>query len=308
MNQPPSAPKSRVILALSITVLFWASAFAVIKSAVQAYGPGELATLRFTIAATALGIAAAIKGVRVPRGRQIGWFFASGFTGFALYHPLLNYGEQQISAGTAALIINSAPVWTALLAALVLHEKITPRKALGISISFAGVAMLVVGKPGGISLQPAAPAVLGSAICAAFYVTIQKKYLSNFNALEFTFWSILASVIMMLPVFGIQTFNTLRTAPLQATLEIAYLGIFPAAIAYMAFAYATVRLPASRVMTIMYVTPPITMLMAFAYPNQREMPTLLSIFGGIMAIAGVAVVNTAKKDTPTSSPAIIEEA
>src|SRR5262245_43607418 len=133
MNKTPSTPapatrKAPVIFALTITVLFWASAFAVIKSAVPAYGPGEPATLPFTIPAVALGTAAAIKGVRVPRGRQVGWFFVTGFTGFALYHPCLNYGEKTISAGTAALIINSAPVWTALLAALLLGEKITLRK------------------------------------------------------------------------------------------------------------------------------------------------------------------------------------
>ncbi|HVT82710.1 MAG TPA: EamA family transporter [Phycisphaerae bacterium] len=296
-RQPPSpTPKSRGVLALAITVFFWASAFAVIKSAVQEYGPGELATLRFTIAATALGIAALVKGVRRPRGSEICWFMATGFTGFSLYHPFLNYGEKKITAGTAALLINSAPVWTAILAALVLHEKVTFRKFLGISISFAGIALLVFGQSGRISLEPAALVVLTSAVCAAFYVTIQKKFLARFNALEFTFWSVFAGMLQLWPFFGISTVQTVARAPMQPTLEIVYLGIFPAAIAYMAFAYATVRMPASRVMTVMYITPPITMLMACAYPAQREWPTLLSVVGGVMAIAGVAVVNTARKE------------
>lgn len=293
MNKSPSG---RVVLALAVTTFFWASAFAVIKSAGGFYGPGELATLRFTIAVIALGIAAAIKGVRMPRGKEIFWFMVTGFTGFSLYHPFLNYGEHHISAGTASLLINSAPVWTAILAALFLHEKISPRKALGIAISFAGIVLLVFGQSGQISLEPAALVVLTSSVCAAIYVTVQKKFLSSFNALEFTFWSVLAGVIQLWPIFGISTARTVLHVPPQPTLEIVYLGLFPAAIAYMAFAYATVRMPASRVMTVMYITPPITMLMACAYPDQREWPTLLSIMGGIMAIAGVAVVNTAKKD------------
>jgi drug/metabolite transporter (DMT)-like permease len=295
MNTPHSG---RVTLALAITVLLWASAFAVIKSAGQAYGPGELATLRFTIAATALGIAAAVKGVRHPRGAQIFWFMVTGFTGFSLYHPFLNYGEHHISAGTASLLINSAPVWTAILAALFLHEKISWRKALGIGISFAGITLLVFGQSAHISLEPAALVVLTSAVCAAVYVTVQKKFLSEFNALEFTFWSVFAGVLQLWPIFGISTVQTLLRERLQQpTLEIAYLGIFPAAIAYMAFAYATVRMPASQVMTVMYVTPPITMLIACIYPDQREWPTALSILGGALAIAGVAVVNTARKET-----------
>ena len=295
---PYPASNSRVVLALTITVLLWASAFAVIKSAVRAYGPGELATLRFTIAATALGIAALIKGVRVPRGKQI-----SSVHGHRLHRLLASITrfsttvKRQIAAGTAALLINSAPVWTAILAAFVLKEKISLRKAVGIAISFSGITLLVFGQSGTISLEPAALVVLTSAVCAAFYVTVQKKFLADFNALEFTFWSVAAGAIQLLPIFGLSTARTVMHAPLQPTLEIAYLGLFPAAIAYMAFAYATVRMPASRVMTVMYVTPPITMLMACAYPAQREWPTILSLVGGAMAIAGVAVVNTAKKET-----------
>jgi len=316
---PIPARNSRVILALAVTTLFWASAFPVIKSAGVAYGPGQLATLRFTIAALALGIAAIFKGVRRPRGMQILWFMVTGFTGFSLYHPFLNWGEQTISAGTAALLINSAPVWTAILAAFVLKEKISLRKALGIAISFTGILLLVLGQPISSAQAPATTAavtlaagtfpaeqvipswvaaliVLTSAVCAAFYVTVQKKFLHDFNALEFTFWSVLAGVVQLWPIFGISTAQTVLHAPLQHTLEITYLGIFPAAIAYMAFAYATVRMPASRVMTVMYITPPITMLIACAYPDQREWPKLLSIIGGLLAIAGVAVVNTAKKE------------
>jgi len=98
---------------------------------------------------------------------------------------------------------------------------------------------------------------------------------------------------LLLPVFGMSTAQTLSHAPLRATLEIAFLGIFPAAIAYMTFAYATVRLPASRVMTFLYLIPPIAMAISWAYLN--EIPTWISILGGCLAIGGVAVVNSARK-------------
>ena len=48
MTTLPPSPKGRVTLALAVTIFFWASAFAVIKSAVTVYGPGELAMLLFT--------------------------------------------------------------------------------------------------------------------------------------------------------------------------------------------------------------------------------------------------------------------
>jgi len=303
---PPHTPKGRVTLALAITIFFWASAFAVIKSAVTIYGPGELAMLRFTIAGLVLTLAALIKGARRPKGLEILWFLLTGLTGFSIYHPFLNFGETKVSAGTAALLINSAPVWTAIIAGIVLREKIAWRTALGIAIGFLGIALLVFGQSGSLTLEPAALFIVGSALCAAFYVTIQKRFLSRFGALEFTLWSVLAGVLQMLPIFALPTIRTILIAPWWATVEIIYLGIFPAAIAYLAFAYATVRLPASRVMTIMYVTPPITMLMALAFPDQRQFPSLLSLAGGTLAIAGVAVVNLTRRQ---SQPVIaVEEA
>jgi len=297
-TQPPiPTPKGRVTLALSVTIFFWASAFAVIKSAVTVYGPGELAMLRFTIAGMVLGMAAVVKGVRRPRGMEILWFMVTGLVGFSIYHPFLNFGEIKVSAGTAALLINSAPVWTAIVAGFVLGERITWRTVLGIGVSFTGIALLVFGQSGSLTLEPAALFIVASAVCAAFYVTVQKRFLSRFGALEFTLWSVLAGVVQMLPVFGVATVHRVMEAPWWATAEIAYLGIFPAAIAYLAFAYATVRMPASRVMTIMYITPPITMVMACAFPDQREWPSVLSIAGGAMAIAGVAVVNMTRRQT-----------
>lgn len=294
MSIPTSNPKA-VALALTVTVLLWASAFVVIKSAGTVYGAGELALLRFSIAAGALGIAGAVRGVRRPRGREFFWFGVTGLIGIALYHPCLNYGEHVVSAGAASLLINSAPVWTAILASVFLKEKIGARKIVGIAVSVVGVALLALGK--GLTLEPAALLIVCSAFCHSCFVIVQKMKLSRFGALEFTLWSICAGVLWLLPVFGAATVQRVMAAPAKATLEVAYLGIFPAAIAYMAFAYATVRMPASRVMTFLYLSPAAAMVMAWGYLG--EVPRALSLVGGALAISGVAIVNTARKETGT---------
>ncbi|HEY4330777.1 MAG TPA: DMT family transporter [Phycisphaerae bacterium] len=293
MSKPSFHPKG-VIIALTITVVLWASAFVMIKSAGAAYGAGELALLRFAVAAVVLGVGGVVKRVRMPGRRGGRWFLCTGFIGVAVYHPCLNYGEQVVSAGAASLLINSAPVWTAILATVFLGEKITMRKGAGIAISFIGVVLLVMAKNDAFSLQPAALFILGSAFCHSVYVIIQKKFLADFTALEFTLWTVCAGVLWLLPVFGLSTYRAVMTAALPRTLEVVYLGIFPAAIAYIAFAYATVRMPASRVMTFMYLVPALAMLIAWAYLG--EIPTALSLTGGALAITGVAVVNTARKE------------
>jgi drug/metabolite transporter (DMT)-like permease len=304
-----NATRYRLLFALSLTVVFWASAFSLIKSAGAVYGAGELACLRFTIASLMLALYGMVIGVRLPRGRDVPWFLLSGLLGVTLYHPFLNYGEHVVSAGAASLLINSAPVWTALLAVPLMGEKLTVRSVAGIALSFTGVTLLTFSKNGGISFQLESLLILASAFMAALYVLLQKRFLSHYGAVEFTLYTFGAGVLLLYPFFLISTVRTVMQAPLRPTLEIAYLGIFPAAIAYMMFAYATVRMPASRVMTTMYLVPPVTMVVAFLY--LREQPTALSLVGGLLAIAGVAVVNTARlpKAAEKAEPVVaIEEA
>ena len=281
----------RVSAALAITVVFWGGAFPLIKSAGRFYGGGELALLRFIVAGLTLSIAGVIARPELPRKKDLWAFFLTGLLGVAIYHPCLNYGEEVVAAGTASMLINSAPVWTALLATLFLGERIQRRKGVGIAISFFGVAMLAFGEKGQLEFEPAALLVITSAICAAFYVIVQKKYLSHYGALAFTLWTVWAGVILLLPVFGARMIRTLSHAPARATGEICFLGVFPAAVAYMTFAYATVRMPASRVMTFMYLIPPVAMAIAWVYLG--ETPTWVSVCGGLLAIGGVAVVNSA---------------
>src|SRR5271170_3849469 len=198
----------RVTVALAITVLFWGAAFPLIKSAGRAYGGGELALLRFSIAGIALSIAGIVMRIGLPKPRDVWKFFLTGLLGVAIYHPCLNYGEQVVSAGAASMLINSAPVWTAIFAALFLAEKISSRKALGIAISFTGVALLTFGETGRFEIQPAALFVVTSAVCSALYVIVQKKFLSDYGALPFTLWTVWAGVILLLPVFGMSTAQT----------------------------------------------------------------------------------------------------
>lgn len=316
MPTPPSFSRPRVATALALTLLPWASAFAVIKSAGQTYGAGDLALFRFAAASVVLTLAALatripalrLQPVRLPPRRDLPLFLLSGLLGVALYHPFLNYGEHTVSAGAAALLINSAPVFTAILAALLLKERVGLQRALGIALSFAGIALISVGQSGTIDLTPEALIIVAAAVCAAFYVILQKRRLSHYSALEFTLYTFWAGVLLLLPLFALSTARTLAYAPAKATLEVLYLGIFPGALSYMAFAYATVRLPAARVMSFMYLVPALAMLVAWIY--LREVPTALSLVGGALAIGGIVIVNTAaQKKAPHSAPLVaIEEA
>jgi drug/metabolite transporter (DMT)-like permease len=280
---------ARSLAAITTTLVFWASAFAGIRAGLESYGPGELALLRFGTASLVLaGIALAMR-MRLPSGRDLPGIFLCGFLGITVYHVALNFGEVTVSAGAASLLIAAVPVVTALLATLFLGERLSVWGWVGIAVSLAGVALIALGEGGGVRLEPGAGLVLLAAFSTSVYFVLQKPYLRRYGPLEFAAYAIWAGTLLML-VFLPGLVEQIPVATAEATISGIYLGIFPAAIAYVTWTYAMSRLPASVVTPFLYASPVLAIAIAWVWLG--EVPTLLTLAGGALAVAGVIVVNT----------------
>jgi drug/metabolite transporter (DMT)-like permease len=283
-------PNLRTGAAIALTLVLWASAFAGIKAGLQGYGPGELALLRFGVASAVLGVYAVATGMRLPALGDLPRLLLAGLLGITIYHVALNYGEMTVSAGAASLIIAAGPVFTALMAVVFLRERLTVWGWTGIGISFAGVGLITLGEgAGGLHFEPGAGLIMISAVSTAAYFIVSKPLLARYRPLEFTSYAIWAGTVPLL-IWAPSLATQLPQATFGQTAAVVYLGVFPAAVAYLAWSYALSRMQASLLSAFLYLSPVLAIAIAFVWIG--EVPSLVSLAGGVAAIGGVVLVNT----------------
>jgi len=288
-----------------VTVLLWASAFVSIRSAGDAYSPGALALGRLLSGVVALGIICAVRREGPPPRAAWPGIAVSGLLWFGIYMVVLNWGEQQVDAGTAALVVNIGPILIALLGARLLGDAMPPRLLAGMAVSFAGAVTVGLSMSGG-----GGSSVLGVLLCllaAVAYaggVVAQKPALGSASALQVTTYGCLVGAVVCLP-FGGQLVHQVADAPLSATLNMVYLGVFPTALAFTTWAYALARTTASRMGATTYAVPALVVLMSWVVLG--EVPGLLTLVGGVLCLAGVAVSRSRAAAAAAPQPAKVSD-
>ncbi|MEV6026519.1 DMT family transporter [Streptomyces sp. NPDC052036] len=298
MNVSPSRSAAG---AATVTVLLWASAFVSIRSAGAAYAPGALALGRLLAGALTLGVLCLIRREGPPPRAAWRGIALSGLLWFGFYMVVLNWGEQQVDAGTAALVVNVGPLLIALLGARLLGDPMPPRLLAGMAVSFAGAVTvgLSMSGDGGSSVLGVVLCLL-AAVAYAGGVVAQKPALGSASALQVTTFGCLVGAIGCLPFAG-QLVHDAADAPLSATLNMAYLGVFPTALAFTTWAYALARTTASRMGATTYAVPALVVLMSWLFLG--EVPGVLTLGGGVLCLAGVAVSRSrSRRPAPVPSP------
>jgi drug/metabolite transporter (DMT)-like permease len=184
-------------VAAAVTVVLWASAFVAIRSAGAHLAPGALAFGRLLTASLALGALWLIRGGGWPPRRAWPGILGSGVLWFGLYMITLNWGERQVDAGTAAMLVNIGPILIALLGGWLLREGFPRRLGAGMVVSLAGVIVVGISESGagqsgggqsGGGRSPVAGIVLCvlAAICYAAGVVCQKAALRHASAVQMT--------------------------------------------------------------------------------------------------------------------------
>ncbi|OLT47687.1 hypothetical protein BJF85_14920 [Saccharomonospora sp. CUA-673] len=277
------------VAALAV-MLLWASSFVIIRGVGVHFSPGAMALLRLVVATAALAIGALVLRPRMPRTRAgWGWTLLWGVAWFGVYTVVLNLATHHVDAGTAAMLVNLAPLIVALSSGLLLGEGLPARLFVGIAVSMAGIAVITLATTTG-HLTPFG--VVLSLIAALLYagsVLLQKWRLTGGDAYAVTFVGIAGATVACVPFTG-ELLGELAVAPTSAVLAVAYLGLFPTALAFNFWGYALKHIPAGVLSSSSLVVPALVVLLSWL--TLAEVPPPLAVLGGALCLtgAGFAIV------------------
>ena len=272
---------------MATTLVLWSSAFVAIRHLGHDFSPGALTLGRLAVASLALGLYAAHRGLLRPSRGDWVRLATIGALWYAVYNVALNEGELRVDAGTAALLIQFAPVVLAVLAVLVLGERFTPALAVGLVVALAGVALISVSTSGDADRDVLGVVLcLVSAVSYAISLVVQKPLMSRLPAGQVTWLACTIGLLICLPFAGDLVRET-AAAPDSSVLWLVYLGLFPTAIAFTTYAFALSHMDASRLGVSTYVVPVITIGLAWVFLS--ETPAPLTYVGGAVALLGVAI-------------------
>ena len=286
------------LLAALVTVLLWASAFPAIRLALDDFDPIPLASLRFGCAGIIMLIWMCLKRPQLPKGRD--WLHVAlcAGIGIALYNILLNSGQRTISSGAASFIINTSPVITTFLAILFLNERFGKWVWAGSLISFCGVVLIALEQPGGIVFGKGATQVLGAAFCQAVFFTLQRPLIQKYGAMTCAALAMIFGGLFLAPALP-EAISQATYASASSLTAMVWLILFPGVAGFITWAFAQGHYGSGRAANFLYLVPFTATLIAV--PTLAEIPTSGGIIGGMLAIAGVILINLLGKE-PTRFP------
>ncbi|MGQ4484959.1 DMT family transporter [Streptomyces sp. SAS_281] len=288
---------NKTLLALAATVLLWATAYPAIRVALEGYGPAQLSFLRLAVASLALAAVAPSLGVRRPARADLWRIAVAGGAGMSAYQLLLNWGEVHVPAGTASLIVAAVPAMSAVLAAGFLGERLTPAKAGGSLVALSGAALIALsGKES--TYTAAAWAVLAAACGQAVYHLTIKPLLRRYTGLEVAAYAMWAGTALLVPLAP-STVRAALDAPAGATAAVAFLGLLPSAAGFVIWGYAVARLSVTAATAALYLVPAVTLAVSYLWLGEQPQP--LAVLGGLITIAGLALLNKRHRRTRHAS-------
>jgi drug/metabolite transporter (DMT)-like permease len=192
-------PRELIPLLVLLT-LFWGFNWPMMKLALAEMPPNHFRSLCLLSGAVGVfAIAAANRlPLAVPRGQRPRLILLS-LLNFTAWNALIAYAVPMMSSGRAAILAYTMPVWAVFFGLFLLEERLTPRRALGLVLGMAGMALLLWSEIAALERSPlGAMLIVAAAILWGLGTVIMKRWPVSLPASSLTAWQMSIGVI---PIF-----------------------------------------------------------------------------------------------------------
>ncbi|MEO7001076.1 MAG: DMT family transporter [Ktedonobacterales bacterium] len=288
--------------ALLLLAAIFGGSFLFIRVAAPALGPVTLADVRVLVAGLAL-LLYGVLGVRKRMNLRAYWkrYLILGALNAALPYSLIGFAELRLTAGLAAILNATTPLFATVVAAFWLGDRITPAKLFGLLLGIIGVSVVVGWSPlaldGGVALAVAAS--LLAALAYALGGVYAKRTFVGVAPLAQATGQQLGAGIVLLPFaipLTIGAAPTLHLSPdvIGAVVALALLGT---ALAYLIYFYLIVTVGATSTLSVTFLVPFFGLLWSALFLH--EPVSVGSILGLLIILASIVLVTGLSLRPPT---------
>ncbi len=278
---------------LSIVYVVWSSTYLAIRVAVRegsGFPPFTMGLMRMLAAGALLLLWGRIRGDRIlPTRKEWLVLIGSGLLMWPVANGLVNWSEQHADSGIAALTVASAPIWSAMIEAILDRRPPSWRLVLSLLVGFAGIGLLSAPA----LLQGATADVLAVlALLFASFCWTGGSILQSRRRMELTprvssgYQHLIGGAGFSLIVMLLR--EPRPTPTTDAWLAWGFLVVFGSFIAFTAFVEALQRLPIRVTMTYAFVNPVFAVILGAVILDERI--TFWTIGGAVFVLLGVAGV------------------
>jgi drug/metabolite transporter (DMT)-like permease len=283
------------LIRLLALAALWGGSFLFMRVAVPHLGAIPTAVGRGLFSTLGLGAALAIMGYRPRLGRYLWPLLALGVINSGIPFLMYALAAQVLPSGYSAIFNATTPLVATVVGALVFAEGITPARVVAVLLGICGVAVLAQAGPLEISTS-----VLGG-MAACFVATVCYAF-SSFLTLKLAganapvdmraavFISQLGALLVLLPalllhfVWHPQAVVELQAAPLLAWGNVALLGLFSTALAYVLYFRLIADEGPQKALTVTFIVPVFAVLWGWALLDE-SLTVAHAIGGGLIALS-----------------------
>lgn len=285
-------PQFKAYVALVCVCFFWGTTYLAIRMALESFPPLMLVAARFIASGSIMLAFALLRGIHIPRGRELRIACVSGVLILGAGNGMLVFAELLMASGMAGLILTISPFWMVGVEALLPGgERLHVPAIAGMIVGLAGAAMLF--SPDAATHRFNHDLLVGLLLLQvgmagwSFGSIYQRRNAGKAHPIIAGAVQQLAAGLAMTPLALF-----IREHPVQwstrGVAAIAYLVLFGSIVGYSAYAYALDRLPVAIVSIYPYVNAVVAVALGWLFYREpfgfREAMAMLVIFSGVAIV------------------------